>query len=112
MLRPPVFPCRVEARQDGELRSCHRAGDGFLHELRPETLGLAVVHDQSCLVEFARHAEGESLAINDRVVHDARTAERSPGDEDRPVPHPVINDLMPVENLDRISFGRAGEGNA
>ena len=79
----------------------------------PQGLGLKIVQDEPVLIEAARMTKVEDSLFHLAAVHDGRTAQGSPGDDDRAAPHFVLDDFMYIEKVMAVSacFLAVGDSN-
>jgi len=91
-----------------ERRARHRLGPN----LRPQALAIAIIKEEIGTVEETRHTK-DPLAPADPAIEDhRRSAERTVGDQDRSPPERVVDELVPLENRDRIGRRFAADDNA
>src|ERR1700730_5103319 len=112
MLFAPALPRRERARYSGQLLPRHRARQCLTFELRPQALRVLIVEHEVTLVEFARHAEGQSLAANRAVVDGGVLDQRTEGYRKRGARDRIVDHFMPIENLDRIGTRLPLDGKA
>ncbi len=71
-------------------------------ELTPKRLGLTAIHDERVHDQLPADAEIKGLVIDLAGIHDARKAERSPGDRDWAASEGVVDDFVAAEKRDAI----------
>ncbi len=72
-------------------------------DLPPEGVGLSVIHDEVGLVEGAGVPEAEERPLQPAIVDYPAAAERAVGDENGDAIERIVDDLVEVEDLERIS---------
>ena len=101
----PFRPGRMLQKDGCEPLAGQRACHGMHADLRPQAFRLVVVHEEVALIEQAGHAKRVSLFVNGRFERDAGATERAVGDDDSRTADRIVDDLMPIENLDRVRLG-------
>jgi len=91
---PPGRPRGLGRGHHLELGATQRSLNGSARQVTPEAVGFAVVHDQRVAHQLAGNAEGQVSPVHRSGIHDARVAERSPGDGERPAADDIVDDLV------------------
>ena len=95
---------RGEHRQHGSGELAH---DRLTDRLLPPALGLAVVHHQIAVAQPAGGAEIEHLIAHSPIEGDRGVAERTVRDRHGEAADLVVDDLVPDQDLPRITADRA-----
>ena len=105
-------PVRVGAPKIGPRHGRHRvrherfagqmANHGSGIEVRPEALGLAVVHDHRRVEQTSRRTEVENAVAESTVVRERRVAKWAIRDRDGDIADGVVDELVPSHDLERI----------
>ena len=72
--------------------------------MRPERTRLMVVHQQGISPQFTADTEGIRLTVEISTIHDSRSAERSPRRGDIHSTDNIVDDLVSVEQIERIGM--------
>ena len=105
MGRAPFHPGRMLEKDRCESLAGQRACNGMHRYLRPQALRLMVVHEEIALIEQTGDTERIQTPLHDSIKRDAGAAERAIGDDHGGAADRVVDDLMPIENLDRVRLG-------
>ena len=101
--RKPVAPGRRDRGQQVEVGSLQRPGNRLSGGLPPLTVGLVVLHDHRALVKRTRISERKQPdARQVSVEHQSSATERTICDNDVEIADPVVYDLVPVHDSQRI----------
>jgi hypothetical protein len=109
VLGAPRIPGDGAGGDELEVGPVQLAVGGGAEDLRPQRVRLLVDHDEVGLVQVAGDVEVQGAPVDGAVEHDAGPAKRAVGDDDRlPVGGVlVVDDLVVVEDLDRVRLGLA-----
>ncbi len=102
---PPLCPRGDRRGQRLQCGAGERPDDCAACNLPPIRTGLPVDHHHVGLIERTGVAEGEHLIADPAVIDDGAAAQRAVADQHRDPVDLVVDDLVEVEDLERIGEG-------